>query len=234
MSTNLMQPGKLALLAFIIILIAGFFIFDLQDQVTLENLKTQQKRFQTLNTDNPVLTKSVFFLAYVAVAALSLPGALIMTLAAGAFFGVISGSIIVSFASTIGATLAMLAARYLFRDVLQNKYANRLKTVNRGIREEGGFYLFTLRLIPVIPFFIVNLVMGLTKIKTSVFALVSQLGMLPATVIYVNAGHQLAAIDSVNDILSLPIILSLAVLGLFPLLTKKLINAYRRSHADSP
>lgn len=227
-----MQPGKLALVILIIALIAAFFIFDLQDQVTLENLKTQQKKFQSLNEEKPLLTKSAFFLAYVAVAALSLPGAIIMTLAAGAFFGVISGSVLVSFASTIGATLAMLAARYLFRDTLQNKYSNRLQTINKGIKEEGGFYLFTIRLIPVIPFFIVNLVMGLTNIKTSVFALVSQLGMLPATVIYVNAGHQIAGIESVNDILSLPIVLSLAMLGLFPLLTKKLINAYRRNHVN--
>ena len=225
-----MQTGKLVLIIFIILLIAGFFIFDLHHYVTLENLKAQQQRFQALNEQNPFSTKALFFLAYVTVAALSLPGAIIMTLAAGAFFGVLSGSIIVSFASTIGATLAMLAARYLFRDTLQNKYATRLQTINSGIEEEGGFYLFTIRLIPVIPFFVVNLVMGLTKLKTSVFALVSQLGMLPATVIYVNAGHQIAGIDSVKDIVSLPIIISLAVLGLFPLMAKKLIGFYRRSN----
>ena len=202
-------------------------MFDLHHYVTLENLKTQQQRFLTLNEQNPITTKALFFLAYVAVAALSLPGAVIMTLAAGAFFGVLSGSIIVSFASTIGATLAMLAARYLFRDSLQNKYSQRLQTINKGVEDEGGFYLFTIRLIPVVPFFIVNLVMGLTNLKTSIFALVSQLGMLPATVIYVNAGHQIAGIDSVKDILSLPIIISLAVLGIFPLLAKKLISVYR-------
>ena len=202
-------------------------MFDLHHFVTLENLKAQQQRFQMLNQENPFVTKALFFLAYVTVAALSLPGAIIMTLAAGAFFGVLSGSIIVSFASTIGATLAMLAARYLLRDNLQNKYESRLTTINKGIEDEGGFYLFTIRLIPVIPFFVVNLVMGLTKLKTSVFALVSQLGMLPATVIYVNAGHQIAGIDTVKDILSLPIIISLAVLGIFPLLAKKLISVYR-------
>ena len=202
-------------------------MFDLHHHFTLENLKTQQQRFQALDEQNPFTTKALFFLAYVAVAALSLPGAVIMTLAAGAFFGVLSGSIIVSFASTIGATLAMLAARYLLRDSLQNKYASRLKTINKGIEAEGGFYLFTIRLIPVIPFFIVNLLMGLTKLKTSVFALVSQLGMLPATVIYVNAGHQIAGINAIGDILSLPIVISLAVLGIFPLLAKKLISVYR-------
>ena len=227
-----MQTGKIVLVIVIGLLIAGFFFFDLQHYVTLENLKLQQQRFQALNEQNPFSTKALFFLAYVAVAALSLPGAAIMTLAAGAFFGVVSGSIIVSFASTIGATLAMLAARYLFRDSLQNKYEARLKTINDGIRDEGGFYLFTIRLIPVIPFFVVNLVMGLTKLKTSVFALVSQLGMLPATVIYVNAGHQIAGIDSVKDILSFPIIVSLAVLGIFPLLAKKLISIYRSANAQ--
>ena len=225
-----MHKGKLVLIGFIILLTAGFFMFDLHHYVTLENLKIQQQRFQALNQQNPFSTKALFFLAYIAVAALSLPGATIMTLAAGAFFGVLNGSILVSFASTIGATLAMLAARYLFRDVLQEKYATRLQTINSGIENEGGFYLFTIRLIPVIPFFVVNLVMGLTKLKTSVFALVSQLGMLPATVIYVNAGHQIAGIDSVNDILSLPIIISLALLGIFPLLAKKLISVYRRTN----
>lgn len=227
-----MHKGKLVLIGIIILLVAGFFIFDLHHYVTLENLKIQQQRFQELNQQNPFSTKALFFLAYVAVAALSLPGATIMTLAAGAFFGVLGGSILVSFASTIGATLAMLAARYLFQDVLQEKYATRLQTINNGIANEGGFYLFTIRLIPVIPFFVVNLVMGLTKLKTSVFALVSQLGMLPATVIYVNAGHQIASIDAVKEILSLPIIISLALLGIFPLLAKKLISVYRRRNGQ--
>ena len=227
-----MHKGKLVLIGIIILLVAGFFIFDLHHYVTLENLKIQQQRFQELNQQNPFSTKALFFLAYVAVAALSLPGATIMTLAAGAFFGVLGGSILVSFASTIGATLAMLAARYLFQDVLQEKYATRLQTINNGIAKEGGFYLFTIRLIPVIPFFVVNLVMGLTKLKTSVFALVSQLGMLPATVIYVNAGHQIASIDAVKEILSLPIIISLALLGIFPLLAKKLISVYRRRNGQ--
>ncbi len=225
-----MQRGKLVLIVLIILLIAGFFILDLHHYVTLENLKTQQQRFLTLNQQNPFLTKACFFIAYVAVAALSLPGATIMTLAAGALFGLTTGSIMVSFASTIGATLAMLVARYLFRDAIQTKYAERLEAVNKGIEKEGGFYLFTLRLIPVFPFFVVNLVMGLTRLKTSVFALVSQIGMLPATVIYVNAGYQLAAIDSVKEILSLPIIISLALLGIFPLMAKKLISVYRRQN----
>jgi len=219
-----MQPGKIILAICIVIAIGIFFIFDLGQYFTLENLKSQQAKFQQFDHNHPFLTKFSFFMAYVAVAALSLPGALIMTLAAGAFFGVLTGSIIVSFASTIGATLAMLAARYLFQDSIQSKYGARLETINKGIDQEGGFYLFTLRLIPVIPFFIVNLLMGLTTIKTLVFALVSQLGMLPATAIYVNAGHQLANIETIKDIVSLPIIISLALLGIFPLLAKKLIT----------
>ncbi len=222
-----MRHGKIILAVVIIVLIGLFFIFDLDQHFTLESLKSQQQRFQSFDNSHPFLTRFSFFMAYVAVAALSLPGALIMTLAAGAFFGVITGSIIVSFASTIGATLAMLAARYLFRETIQSKYGNKLEAINQGIDEEGGFYLFTIRLIPVIPFFVVNLVMGLTTIKTIVFALVSQLGMLPATMIYVNAGHQLASIESIKDIVSLPIIISLAILGIFPLLAKKLITFYR-------
>ncbi len=227
-----MRPGKILLAVCIVVLIGLFFIFDLGQYFTLENLKSQQAKFQQFDNDHPFLTKFSFFMAYVAVAALSLPGALIMTLAAGAFFGVVSGSIIVSFASTIGATLAMLAARYLLRETIQSKYSTKLEAINKGIDEEGGFYLFTLRLIPVVPFFVVNLVMGLTTIKTLVFALVSQLGMLPATVIYVNAGHQLASIDSVKDIISLPIIISLALLGLFPLVAKKLVTFYRNRNVQ--
>lgn len=224
-----MHSGKIVLVSFIILLIAAFFLFDLHHYVTLENLKQQQQRFLEINRENPFSTKALFFLAYVAVTALSLPGATILTLAAGAFFGVLIGSVLVSFASTIGATLAMLAARYLFRDVLQKKYAKRLQTINKGIEDEGGFYLFTLRLIPIIPFFVVNIVMGLTRLKTGIFVLISQLGMLPATIIYVNAGYQIAGIDAVRDILSFPIILSLALLGIFPLVAKKLIRVYRRS-----
>lgn len=225
-----MHTGKIVLVTFIILLIAAFFLFDLHHYVTLENLKQQQRRFLEINRENPFSTKALFFLAYVAVTALSLPGATILTLAAGAFFGVLIGSVLVSFASTIGATLAMLAARYLFRDVLQKKYAKRLQTINKGIEEEGGFYLFTLRLIPIIPFFVVNIVMGLTRLKTGIFVLISQLGMLPATIIYVNAGYQIAGIDAVRDILSFPIIMSLALLGIFPLVAKKLIRVYRRSN----
>lgn len=225
-----MHSGKIVLVSFIILLIAAFFLFDLHHYVTLENLKQQQQRFLEINRENPFSTKALFFLAYVAVTALSLPGATILTLAAGAFFGVLIGSVLVSFASTIGATLAMLAARYLFRDVLQKKYAKRLQTINKGIEDEGGFYLFTLRLIPIIPFFVVNIVMGLTRLKTGIFVLISQLGMLPATIIYVNAGYQIAGIDAVRDILSFPIIMSLALLGIFPLVAKKLIRVYRRSN----
>lgn len=227
-----MHSGKTILIAAILFLIAVFFIFDLHQFLTLDYLKAQQLRFQQIDDENPVITRLTYFLAYVAVAALSLPGALIMTLAGGALFGIVTGSLLVSFASTIGATLAMLAARYLFRESIQTRYSQRLAAINRGMEREGGFYLFSLRLIPVIPFFIVNLVMGLTPLKTPTFALVSQLGMLPATVIYVNAGHQLANITSLNDIISLPVILSLAALGLFPLLAKKLTGLYKKQHGE--
>ncbi|MFV2093815.1 MAG: FAD-dependent oxidoreductase, partial [Hyphomicrobiales bacterium] len=147
-----------------------------------------------------------------------------MTLIGGAIFGVVAGSIIISFASTIGATLALLVARYLLRDWVQGRFGNRLKAVNAGIEEDGAFYLFTLRMVPLIPFWLINLLMGLTRIPVVKFYLVSQIGMLTATVIYVNAGSQLAQIDSLGGILSPALLVSLSLLGIFPLLAKKLIS----------
>ena len=154
-----------------------------------------------------------------------------LTLAAGAIFGFLTGLILVSFASTIGATLAFLFSRFMFRDSVQNRFGNQLATINRGIEEEGAFYLFTLRLIPAVPFFVVNLLMGLTPIKTMVYALVSQLGMLPGTAVFVNAGSQLAKINSLGDILSPSLIGAFALLGIFPIVAKKALNVYKNKKA---
>jgi uncharacterized membrane protein YdjX (TVP38/TMEM64 family) len=164
---------------------------------------------------------------YILVTALSLPGAAVMTLAGGALFGLLTGSLVVSFASTIGATLACFASRFLLRDWVQARFGEKLKAVNEGIEKEGAFYLFTLRLIPIFPFFVINLVMGLTKMPLMKYYWVSQIGMLPATVVYVNAGRELSKIESLSGILSPRLLISFALLGLFPLVAKRLIVAYR-------
>jgi dihydrolipoamide dehydrogenase len=207
----------------VIALVATYFVFDLGQYFTLDYLKEQQYEFITFYQKNELLTIGVYFLIYVAVTALSLPGAAIMTLAGGAIFGVATGTLIVSFASTIGATLAFLVSRFLLRNYVQNRFRDRLYAVNEGIRKDGAFYLFTLRLIPVFPFFVINLVMGVTHIRTLQFFVVSQLGMLPGTIVYVNAGSQIAGINSLGDIVSPSLLASFALLGLFPLIAKKTV-----------
>jgi uncharacterized membrane protein YdjX (TVP38/TMEM64 family) len=170
-----------------------------------------------------------YFLIYVAVTALSIPGAAIMTLAGGALFGVLAGTLIVSFASTIGATLAFLASRYLFRDWVQTRFGDRLSGVNEGVARDGAFYLFSLRLVPVFPFFAVNLLMGLTPIRTWTYYWVSQIGMLLGTIVYVNAGTQLASIQSLRDIASPVLLASFAALGLLPWAGKAIMRLLRRN-----
>ena len=171
----------------------------------------------------PVLIGLIFFVVYVVSTAVSIPGATLLTLAAGALFGVMWGTILVSFASTIGATIAFLFARVIFRHRVQAKFANQLSAINKGIEEEGGYYLFSLRLVPLFPFFLINLLMGLSTLKTSSYYWISQLGMLPATIIYVNAGAQASDINAVEDLLSPTIILSFVLLGVFPLIAKRSI-----------
>jgi uncharacterized membrane protein YdjX (TVP38/TMEM64 family)/Fe-S oxidoreductase len=220
----------------ILILIAGiavlFFALGLQEYLTLEFVKTSQERFQEIYSRQPVKVIALFVAFYIPVIALNLPGATILGLAAGALFGALTGTVIISFASTIGATLACLVSRYLFRDWVQKKFKNRLERINEGIRKEGAFYLFSMRLIPVIPFFVINMVMGLTPMRLWTFYWVSQLGMLPGTFIYVNAGSQIARIDSLGGIVSPGLIGSLILLGLFPLVTKKLLAAFRRGRSE--
>ena len=207
----------------VVVLVGLFFAFDLGHLLSLASIKSRQAELQAWREARPLATAGAFFAAYVAVAALSLPGALVMTLAAGALFGLGWGTLIVSFASSIGATLAFLVARWVLRDSVQARFGDRLAALNAGITRDGGFYLFTLRLVPVLPFFLINLAMGLTALRTWTFYWVSQLGMLAGTLVYVNAGTQLARIDSLAGIVSPGVLGSLALLGVFPLLARKVI-----------
>ena len=216
--------------------IVAFFAFDLQRFFTLDYLKAQQAAIDAAVRARPFETAAAFFAVYVVVTGLSLPGAAIMTLAGGAVFGLLWGTILVSFASSVGATVGMLASRFLFRDAVQARFGNALAGVDRGMARDGPFYLFTLRLIPVMPFFVVNVLMGLTRIRAWTFYWVSQLGMLLGTIAYVNAGTQLARIDSLAGILSPAVLLSFAVLGILPLAARKAIDTAkaRRVYAKWP
>lgn len=222
-----MKPSRLFLLAIIAVLVVGFFAFDLGQYFSLDYFKSKQAEIDAFYRANPGQTALIFFLVYVAVTGLSLPGATIMTLVAGAIFGLLWGTVIVSFASTIGATLAFLASRFLFREPVQRRFGRSLVAVNRGVEKDGAFYLFTLRLVPAFPFFVINLVMGLTPIATPTFFLVSQVGMLAGTVVYVNAGTQLAQIQTLSGILSPELIASFTLLGVFPLIAKKVVDVVK-------
>ena len=219
--------ARVLLIVLVLSLVAAFFIFDLGQYLTLEYLKSQRAAFLDYYAQHRLLTIAVYFCIYVLVTALSLPGATVMTLAGGAIFGLATGFVVISFASTIGATLAFLASRFVLRDYVQTRFHDKLAAINAGIEKEGDFYLFTLRLIPLFPFFVINLVMGLTSMKTWRFYLVSQIGMLPGTLVYVNAGSQLGALESLSGILSPGLILSFALLGIFPLLAKKGVEAMK-------
>ena len=220
--------GKLGLLALLAAAVAAFFALDLGSYLTLDGLKARQADLSALLADRPLLVVGGFFAIYVAAAALSLPGAAILTLAAGAVFGLWLGTLIVSFASAIGASLAFLSSRYLLRDWVGGRFGKRIARINSGIEKDGAFYLLTLRLIPAFPFFLVNLAMGLTTMKLATFYIVSQIGMLAGTLVFVNAGTQLARIESTGDILSPALIGSFVLLGLFPLLARWLIGLFKR------
>ncbi|MCC7546668.1 MAG: FAD-dependent oxidoreductase [Burkholderiales bacterium] len=222
-----MSKSRLVLLIVLAMSVAAFFAFDLGRFFSLEYLAAQQAAIDATWRAHPLRTALLFFLVYVAVTGLSLPGAAIMTIAAGAVFGLVAGTLIVSFASSIGATLAFLASRFLFRDAIRRRFGDRLRTLDRGVEKEGAFYLFTLRLVPVFPFFVINLAMGLTAMKARTFYWVSQTGMLPGTIVYVNAGTQLARIDSLHGILSPALLLSFALLGVFPLIARRIVDALR-------
>jgi len=219
---------RLLVVGVIVALIAAYFGFDLQQYLTLEELRARQSQFAELLATYPVLVPALFFVFYVAVTGLSLPGATVMTIAAGALFGLGQGLLLVSFASTIGATLAFLVSRFLLRDFVQERFGDRLKAINRGVEKDGAFYLFTLRLVPLFPFFVINLAMGLTRLKTWTFYWVSQVGMLAGTVVFVNAGTQLAQVERVGDVFSLQLLGSFALIGIFPWIAKAIVALVRR------
>ena len=222
-----MTKKKLLIVAVLIALIVAFFAFDLARYLSLDYIKSRQADLAALYAAQPLGVVGAFFALYVAVTALSLPGAAIMTLAAGAIFGLAAGTVIVSFASSIGATLAFLVSRYVLRESVQARFGAKLAEVDKGIQKEGAFYLFTLRLVPLIPFFVINLALGLTRMRAATFYWVSQLGMLAGTVVYINAGTQLAKIDSLRGILSPGLIGSFVLLGVFPLVAKKIVDAVK-------
>lgn len=223
---------KAAILAAILALILIFKLLDLGQYLNLAYLKESQASFAALYSEHRLLVLASYMLIYITATALSLPGALILTLAGGALFGLVTGTIVISFASSIGATLACGVSRYLLRDWVQSKFGDKLQKINEGMDKEGGFYLFTLRLVPVFPFFVINLVMGLATIRLSTYYWVSQLGMLPATIVYVNAGKELGKIDSLSGILSPGLIISLVLLGLFPITAKKILNHIRNTRKE--
>ena len=216
-----MSRTRILLLLAILLAVAGFFVFDLGRFFDLAYIKAQQSAIEAYRQEHALLTAALYFVIYVAITALSLPGAVILTLAGGAIFGLVWGTLIISFASSIGATLAFLASRLLFRDVVQRRFGDRLEAINNGMAREGAFYLFALRLVPIFPFFVINLLMGLTPIRAWTFYWVSQVGMLAGTLVYVNAGTQLARIEGVGGILSPALLGSFALLALFPILAKR-------------
>ena len=222
-----MQVKKLILATLIIIVLILLILFDLHHYLTVEHLKSSKDKLNEYYQDNPLIVLGTYFLIYLTSTTFSIPGAAVLTLAGGTLFGLVAGTIVVSFASTIGATLAMLITRLILKDWVQNRFATQMRTINSGIHKEGAFYLFTLRLLPAVPFFVINLVMGLTPLRTVTFFWVSQLGMLPATLVYVNAGSELGKIQSIDDILSPQLIISFVLLGIFPLLVKKILTAIK-------
>ncbi len=214
--------------------IVAFFATGLHHALTLETLKASHEQLAQAREQSPWALTAGFFAVYVLVTGLSVPGATILTLAAGALFGLVQGTIIVSFASTLGALIAMLVARYVLRSSVQSRFSNRLKSVNEGIARDGAAYLFSLRLLPIFPFFVINLLMGLTNLPVRTYCWVSQLGMLPATILYVNAGTQLAGVQSLSHVFSPGLLISFSLLALFPLAARLVIRrlaqrkAYRR------
>jgi uncharacterized membrane protein YdjX (TVP38/TMEM64 family) len=219
---------KLLMLLALAAFVAIFFALDLGRFVSLAGVKEQQARLAALYDARPLVVLSTFFAAYVVVTAASLPGAAVLTLAAGAIFGLAAGTVVVSCASTFGATLAFLSSRFVLRDSVRRRLGGRLADVEAGIERDGAFYLFALRLVPLVPFFVVNLAMGLTAIRTRTFYLVSQAGMLAGTIVYVNAGTHLARIDSLRGVLSPGVLVSFALVGLLPLMARKVLRTVRR------
>ncbi len=225
-----MKNPKLIVALLFLAMIATYFVLDLNQYLNLDYLQSRQTELASWKQNYPIQSALIYFISYIVITSLSLPGAAILTLIGGAQFGLLLGLVLVSFASTIGATLAFLISRYLLRDYVQNRFGNHLQSINEGIKKDGMFYLFTLRLVPIFPFFLINMAMGLTPIKTWQFFWVSQVGMLAGTAVYVFAGLQLGQLDSLQGIMSPPLLLTLTLLGLFPFITKKLLSALKTQH----
>ena len=228
-----MNKTRIAIVAAVAVAVAAFFAFDLGQYLGLDYLKGRQGDLEAYHRDNPVLTALAYFAVYVAVTGLSLPGAAVMTLVGGAIFGLAWGTVIVSFASTIGATIAFLVSRFILRETVQRRFGESLRAVNEGIERDGAFYLFTLRLVPAFPFFVINLVMGLTPIRVRTYWWVSQIGMLPGTFVYVFAGSSIPDLETLADkgaggVLSWNLLIAFALLGIFPLIVKKLVHRFRK------
>jgi len=219
--------AKISIVLILLSVIIVFIVFDLDRFVTLSYIKASQEKFQALATEHPLIVITSYMTVYILITSLSLPGAAVLTLLGGALFGLWIGTLAVSFASTIGATLACVVSRFVLRDWVQKKLGDKIAPVNTGIEKEGAFYLFTLRLIPIFPFWAINLVMGLTKIPLRTFYWVSQIGMLAGTIVYINAGNELAKINSLSGILSPGLIFSFVLLGIFPITVKKLMSLYK-------
>lgn len=220
--------SQLVMVGLVVLGIAAFRYFDIGRYLSLDYIKMSQEKLHTLYLSNRFMVIAAYMGIYITVTALSLPGAVVLTLAGGGLFGLIVGTVVISFASSIGATLACFVSRFLLREWIQNKFSDKLTTINDGIEKEGAFYLFSLRLVPIFPFFVINLLMGLTRMRLFTFYWVSQLGMLAGTVVYVNAGKELAKIESLSGILSPGVLISFVVLGLFPITMKKLLALYNR------
>ncbi|HEX7028064.1 MAG TPA: dihydrolipoyl dehydrogenase [Gammaproteobacteria bacterium] len=229
-----MSKTKLAVALLILGLIAAFFIFDFGQYFNFEFLKSRQAILNTYYREHPLVTAVVYTAVYIIATGLSLPGATILTLIAGAIFGLFWGAVIASVGATAGATVAFLLARFVLHDWVQSRFGERLKKINQGVKRDGAFYLFAMRLVPAFPYFIINIVMGLTPMRTWAFFWVSQVGMLPATIVYVNAGHQLSVLESPGDILSFGLIASFALIASFPFIARKLLALFQAGRVYKP
>jgi uncharacterized membrane protein YdjX (TVP38/TMEM64 family) len=225
---------KIIFLLVILFLVAAFFYFDAHEYLRFEFLQQQRVHLRNYYLAHPVFFSTLFFLIYIGITSFSIPGALVMTLAAGGIFGLWRGLVLVSFANAIGATIAFWISRYVLQEKIQQRFKQQFEKINKGMREEGNYFLFTMRVIPAVPYFIINLCMGITRIKAWSFYWITQLGELPANFIYVYAGTNIAAINKPSDILSLELLLSLSALALFPLVIKKILPSLMKNKCVTP
>ena len=225
--------NKKLIIGLILVATILFLGVNFGQYLTLENAKAQQEALNSFIDQNFIYAAATYFFAYIAITAFSIPGAAVVTLLGAALFGFWISLLLVSFASTIGATIAFLSSRYLLREWVQSKFGSKLNAINQGVEKDGAFYLFSLRLIPVFPFFLINLLMGLTPMTIARFYLTSQIGMLPGTAVYLNAGTQLATIDSLSGIVSPTVLASFALLGLFPIIAKWVMNKVRPAQVQN-